>query len=170
MIESFENKVPRIAESAWVAESALVVGDVTLGKHVSIWPGSVVRGDTAPITIGDRTNIQDNCVVHGDSGTTVEIGGSVTVGHGAIIHCASVGDNSLVGIGATLLGGARIGKGCIIAAGALVRENSEAADGTFWAGVPAVYKAPVKPELVDPVAGRASQYVELADRHRRSRL
>ncbi len=169
MILEFEGKRPRIHPTAWIAETAVVIGDVEIGEHASIWFGAVIRGDTAPIRIGAWTNIQDNCVVHGDSGTSVTIGERVTVGHLVMLHASEVGDNCLIGIGATLLTRARVGRDVMIAAGAVVREGEVLPDGTFWLGVPAKERGPVNRALIDPATPRADGYARLAQRHRASR-
>jgi len=126
-----------ILGGAFVADDATVVGDVTLGEGVSVLYGTVVRGDVAPITIGARTNVQDASVIHPMTGTPVEVGEDVTVGHRAVVHCASVGDGCLVGIGAILLTGARLGAGCIVAAGSVVVEGAEVPERSLVMGVPA---------------------------------
>ena len=105
------------------AAGSVITGDVTIGRDCGVWYNAVIRGDEVDIHIGDRTNIQDNAVVHGDPGNPVWIGSGVTIGHGAIVHGCSIGDNSLIGMGAILLNGARIGRDCIIGAGALVNGN-----------------------------------------------
>ncbi len=120
-----------------VAVGATVTGDVELGEDVSVWFGCVIRGDDAPIRIGARTNIQDGCVVHCDTGCPQVIGAGCTIGHGAILHGVKIGDGVLVGMGATILGGARIGDGAVVAAGALVKENYEVPPRMLVAGVPA---------------------------------
>ena len=116
MIRSFNGKTPVIADSAFISEAAYIVGDVEIGENSSVWPGTVVRGDSGSIKIGKNTNIQDNSVVHGG----VTIGDNVHVGHGAVINCRRIGDNVLIGMNATLLHDAEIGYLCIIGAGCLV--------------------------------------------------
>lgn len=106
----------------WVAPDAHVIGDVTPGGDVGIWFGAVVRGDNEPIVVGDRTNVQEGAVLHADPGFSLSIGSDCTLGHHAIVHGCTIGDNTLVGMGATALNGARIGRNCLIGAGALVTE------------------------------------------------
>ena len=136
-------KNPVIHPSAFVADNATVRGSVTLGANSSVFFGAVLRGDRAPITIGAGTNIQDNCVVHVDYDYPVVVGENVTVGHGAILHGCTVGDNTLIGMGAIVLDGAKIGDDCIIAAGAVVTGKMDAPAGSLLVGSPAVVAKPL---------------------------
>lgn len=135
MIRSFEGKVPRIAESAWVAETAYVIGDVEIGEGSSVWPSAVVRADFSSIRIGSSTHLEDCCVVH--TGEPMQIGDNVTAGHGVVIHCRRVGDNVLLGNNATILDGAQIGSYTIVAAGAVVTPRTIVPEGSFVRGLPA---------------------------------
>ena len=155
---------PTVADSAWVADSAEVMGDVVLGDEVCIWFCVVVRGDTAPIRIGARTNIQDLSVLHADVGKPLEIGAGVTVGHKAVLHGCTVGDDSLIGIGAVVLNGARIGKGCLVGAGALVTEGKEFPDGSMIIGSPAKAVRSLTPEQLLGLKLSADHYVANAQR------
>ena len=128
---------PRISPSAFIAPTAVVVGDVEIGDEASIWFGVVIRGDTAPVRIGARTNVQDNCVIHTDEGMPALIGADCSIGHAAIVHGATVGDGALVGMGATALNGASLGAGAILAAGALLAEGKGIPDGQLGMGTPA---------------------------------
>ena len=119
------NTLPQVAGSAWVAPGAYVIGDVHLGEHSSVWYGAVLRGDTEPIRVGARTNVQDGCVLHADPGVPLTLGDAISVGHRAVLHGCTVGDDTLVGMGAVVLNGARIGPRCLVAAGALVLEGVE---------------------------------------------
>ena len=121
----------------FIAPDAHVIGDVTLGEDVGVWFGSVLRGDNEPIIIGARSNIQEGSMFHTDPGSPVTVGEGCTIGHHAIIHGCTIGDNSLVGMGATVLNGARIGKNCLIGAGALVTERKEFPDNSLIVGSPA---------------------------------
>lgn len=121
----------------YVASTAVVCGDVRIGRDVSFWFGSVVRGDVAPITVGPGTNVQDNAVIHCDKGIPNVIGRNVTIGHAAVVHGAEVGDGSLIGMAATLLGQSVIGRECLVAAGAVVPPRMVVPDRTLVAGVPA---------------------------------
>ena len=127
----------RDAGGSYVADTAVIVGDVALGAGASVWFQAVVRGDDAPIKIGDRTNLQDFVMVHPEPGEPMSVGSYVTVGHRAILHGRSVGDRTLVGMGAILLGGCVVGAECIVAAGAVVREEAEIPSRSLVAGVPA---------------------------------
>ena len=161
MLMTLRGVTPKLSPDAFVAETAALIGDVTVGKDSSVWFGAVLRGDTEPITVGEGTSIQDNCVLHTEKGHPLTIGSNVTVGHGAIVHCSAVGDNTLVGMGAVLLDGAVIGKNCIIGAGAVVKEHAVVPDGTMMVGVPA---KPVKelPEEVIAFLNGTSPYVALS--------
>lgn len=131
-------KTPQIHPSAFIAPNATVMGDVTVGEHCSFFFGAVARAEYTPIIIGARTNIQDNCVLHTDpDAVPLTIGDGVTVGHGAILHSCTVGDNALIGMGAIVLNGAVIGRDCIVAAGALVPQNMVVPDGSLVLGSPA---------------------------------
>jgi len=125
------------ADRFWVAPDARVIGKVTLGDEVGIWFGAVLRGDNERITVGDRSNIQEHCVLHTDMGFPLTIGAGCTIGHRAILHGCTIGENSLVGMGATVMNGARIGANCVIGAGTLVPEGKEIPDGSLVVGVPA---------------------------------
>ncbi|MGN0570030.1 MAG: gamma carbonic anhydrase family protein [Candidatus Fimenecus sp.] len=137
MVYDFGGIFPDISKSAFTADSAQIIGDVTLCEGSSVWFNAVLRGDDDKITVGKNSNVQDNCTVHCDKGFPVEIGENVTVGHNAVLHGCTVGDNSLIGMNATILNGAKIGKNCIVGAGALVTENKESPDNSLILGVPA---------------------------------
>lgn len=138
-IYALGNKRPQVPESGdyWVAPGAHVVGDVHLGESVGIWFCAVLRGDNEPITIGDRSNIQEGAMLHTDIGFPLTVGRDVTVGHHAILHGCTIGDGALVGMGATVLNGAKIGANCLVGAGALVTEGKEFPDGSLIVGSPA---------------------------------
>lgn len=138
MIKSFDGKTPRIAPSAFVSEAAYISGDVEVGEDSSIWPGTIIRSDFAPIKIGSRTDIEDGCMLH--SGSLLEIGDNVVIGHNAVVHCRRIGNGVLVGMSATILEEAEIGDSCIIAAGSVVTEGMKVPPGSFVAGVPAKIK------------------------------
>jgi carbonic anhydrase/acetyltransferase-like protein (isoleucine patch superfamily) len=157
---------PRLAATAWVADSARVVGDVSLADGASAWFGVVIRGDSDHIEIGRGSNIQDNSVVHADAGFPTTIGEYVTVGHQAMIHGCSIGDHSLVGIQAVILNGAKIGKHCLVGAGALVTEGQSFPDGSLILGTPARVVRQLTPEQMDGLTKTAEHYVENARRYR----
>lgn len=127
---------PRVHESAFIASGARVIGDVTLEEGASVWYNAVVRGDSAAITLGAGSNLQDNVSVHVDAGHPVVIGRDVSVGHNAVVHGCTIGDGSLIGMGSVILSGAEIGSGCLIAGGAVVLEGTVVPDGSLVAGVP----------------------------------
>ena len=157
---------PQMHESAWVADSAQVIGDVTLDQDSSIWFGTVVRGDSDPIRIGQGSNIQDNSVLHADPGQPLTIGQYVTVGHQVMLHGCSIGDGTLVGIQAVVLNGAKIGKNCIIGAGALVTEGKEFPDGSMIFGSPAKVVRQLSAEQIGGLKMIAQHYIDNARRYR----
>ena len=163
-IYEIDGLVPQIADSAWVADNAQVMGVVVLGAEVGIWFGVVIRGDTDRIRIGARTNIQDLSVLHADLGKPLTIGSGVTVGHKAMLHGCTIGDDSLIGIGAVVLNGAVIGKGCLVGAGALVTEGKEFPDGSMIIGSPAKVVRQLSPEQIQGLRRSADHYVANAQR------
>jgi carbonic anhydrase/acetyltransferase-like protein (isoleucine patch superfamily) len=163
---SLDDKIPQVPETAWVAENATVLGDVQLGEHASVWYGAVVRGDNASIRIGAYTNIQENSVLHVDPGTPLDIADGVTVGHLAMLHGCSVGEGSLIGIGAVVLNGARIGRHCIVGAGALVTEGKSFPDGSLIVGSPAQAVRSLSEEQLQTLKAVPGRYAERADFHR----
>ncbi|MGE6741784.1 gamma carbonic anhydrase family protein [Allorhizobium pseudoryzae] len=144
----------------WVAPGAHVIGRVEIGEDVGIWFGVTIRGDNEWITLGARTNIQENTVIHTDWGFPVTIGEGCTIGHGAIIHGCSIGDNSLVGMGATVLNGARIGKNCLVGANALVTEGKEFPDNSLIVGSPAKAIRTIDEDGVAKLRQSAENYVK----------
>jgi carbonic anhydrase/acetyltransferase-like protein (isoleucine patch superfamily) len=146
MILPFEGKTPVIGKEVFIAPTAVVVGDVVIGDRASVWFGTVLRGDLAPIRVGKETNIQDNCTVHVDEGYPAVIGDRVSVGHNAVIHGCTVEDEVLVGIGARVLSGARIRTGAVVAANAVVREGQRVGPRELVAGAPATVKRTLSDE------------------------
>lgn len=155
---------PEIAASAWVADSAQVMGAVNIGDDASIWFGTVVRGDTSSITIGEGSNVQDASVLHADLGMPLVIGRHVTVGHQVMLHGCTIGDESLIGIGAIVLNGAKIGKNCLVGAGALVTEGKEFPDGSMIIGSPARVVKQLTPEQMQGLRQSAQHYIDNAHR------
>ncbi|HEY3417585.1 MAG TPA: gamma carbonic anhydrase family protein [Armatimonadota bacterium] len=153
-------------DSVFIAYTATVIGDVRLGLEASVWYGASVRGDIAPITIGDRSNVQDNASIHVDFGVPVYIGRDVTIGHNAVVHGATIEDEVLIGIGAVVLNHAVIGTGSIVAAGAVVREGMEVPPGSLVAGVPAKVIKEISPEQMEHIRENAQVYVACAEAHR----
>ena len=152
-------------DSIIICPQAQVIGDVELGSDVSIWHGAVVRGDTDSIKIGNRSNIQDNCVVHCTKGFPVEIGENVSVGHGAVIHGCKLDSNVLIGMNATVLNGAHISKNSIVGAGALVSEGKEFPEGSLILGVPAKAVKQLSDEQVKMIQDNADNYVKLSKQY-----
>jgi carbonic anhydrase/acetyltransferase-like protein (isoleucine patch superfamily) len=151
--------------SVFIASNASVMGRVTLGDKVSIWYGAVIRADVEKIIIGDRTNIQDNAVLHADFGSPTVIGNDVTVGHGAIVHGATIGNGSLIGMRATILNNAKIGKFCIIGAHALVTEGMEVPDFSMVLGTPGKIVKQLSESYATNLLESAAHYVEMGQRH-----
>jgi carbonic anhydrase/acetyltransferase-like protein (isoleucine patch superfamily) len=151
-----------IAPSAFVAQGAFVLGNVTIGARASVWFGCVVRGDTEAIEIGDETNVQDGCVLHADPGFPCVLGKRVTVGHGAIVHGALVEDDVLIGMRAVVMNGARIGRGSIVAVGAVVTEGTLVPPGSVVMGQPAKVKRAAEPRDAERIRHAAEHYVAAA--------
>ena len=147
-IYELQGQRPDIDPSAYVADSAQVIGNVTLAAHASVWFGAVIRGDSDPIRVGKNSNVQDTAVLHADPGAPLTIGDQVTVGHQAMLHGCTVGDGTLIGIGAVVLNHAKIGKNCIVGAGALVTEGKEFPDGSMIIGSPAKAVKQLSPEQI----------------------
>ncbi len=158
LIIPFDGKSPRIAEDAFVAPTAVVIGDVEIESGASIWFGVVLRGDVAPIRIGRRSNVQDNTVIHVDQDAPLTLGEHVTVGHGAIVHGCTVGDGAQIGMGAVVLSHAVIGAGSMIAAGAVVPEGTEVPPGSVVMGIPGRVRRDVSEEERVALLNRARAY------------
>ena len=166
MIRPFRGVHPQIDETAFIADSAQIIGDVHIGKQASVWYGTVVRGDVMPIRVGARTNLQDGTIVHvtaGKYGTV--IGSDCTIGHGAILHACTVEDHCLIGMGATVLDGVVIGCGSFIGAGALVTPGTVIPPGSLAIGSPARVKRPVSDAERAQIEQGAARYVELSRRY-----
>lgn len=158
--------VPRIAPTAWVADSAEVIGNVTLHEGASIWFDCTLRGDSELIEIGRNSNVQDGTVIHADRGLPLVLGENVSVGHMAMLHSCTVGDGSLIGINAVVLNGAKIGRNCLVGAGALVTEGKEFPDGSLIIGSPARAIKQLEPEQIQRLQQIAEHYVRNAERFR----
>ena len=159
LIKSYKGMSPQWGKDCYFSENATIVGDVKMGDNCSIWFNAVVRGDVAPITIGNCSNVQDGSCVHvtHETGPT-HIGSYVTIGHNVTVHAFTIHDHALIGMGATLLDGCEIGEGAIVAAGALVLQNTKVGAGEIWGGVPAKYIKPTRPGQTD----NAEHYVAYA--------
>ena len=163
-IYELDGVAPQVAASSWVADSAQVMGKVVLGADASVWFGTVVRGDTEAITIGAGSNVQDASVLHADAGQPLLIGERVTVGHKVMLHGCTIGDESLIGIGAVVLNGAKIGKHCLVGAGSLVTEGKEFPDGSMILGSPARVVRQLTPEQIEGLRNSARGYMDNARR------
>jgi carbonic anhydrase/acetyltransferase-like protein (isoleucine patch superfamily) len=163
-IYQLDDLTPQLASGAWVADSAQVIGDVHLAENANVWFGTVVRGDSETITIGKNTNIQDASVLHADPGKPLIIGDNVSVGHQVMLHGCTVGDGTLIGIGAIVLNGAVIGKNCLVGAGSLVTEGKVFPDGCMILGSPAKVARELSAEQQAGLLGIAKHYVENAAR------
>jgi carbonic anhydrase/acetyltransferase-like protein (isoleucine patch superfamily) len=161
----FEGKRPRVAASAFVAPTAVLLGDVEVGENASIWFGAVLRGDLAAIRIGPGCNVQDNVVIHSETEQGTVLQERVTVGHGAILHDCWIGKDTLIGMGAILLDRSRIGSGCLVGAGSVVKERFEVPDGMLAVGSPAVNKKKLEGNAAEWVARGADDYLHLIKRY-----
>jgi carbonic anhydrase/acetyltransferase-like protein (isoleucine patch superfamily) len=155
------------ADPVWIAPTAVVIGKVSLGRNASVWWHSVLRGDTEPVTVGEGSNIQDGCVLHTDAGFPLVIGNGVTVGHMVALHGCTIGDGSLIGIGAAILTGATIGRDCLIGARALIPEGKTIPDNSLVMGAPGKVVREVTPEHIARMRDSAEQYVRNAELYRR---
>ena len=161
---------PRVHESVFLAPTAAITGDVEMAERSSAFYGVSVRGDSAPIRVGERTNLQDNVVLHADADFPCTLGAGVSVGHSAVVHGATVGDDCLIGMSATVMNGARIGAGSLVAAGALVLEGTEVPEGSLVAGMPATVRRPLTDEERAGLTVNARTYLDLAAAHRAAQL
>lgn len=157
---------PTLSDSTWVADSAEVIGNVHFGENTSVWFGVIIRADNEPMMIGAGTNIQEAAVLHSDAGKPLTLGENVTIGHKAMLHGCTIGDGSLIGIGAVILNGAKIGKNSLVGAGALVTEGKEFPDGMLIVGSPAVAKREMSAEAIASVHEAARHYIDNAHRFR----
>ncbi len=158
--------VPQVSPSAWVAENAQVIGQVTLEDDASIWYGAVLRGDNDHIHIGACSNVQDGSVLHVDAGVPMRLGQDVTIGHQVMLHGCTIGDGTLIGIQSVVLNHARIGRNCIVGAGSVVTEGKEFPDGVLIVGAPARVVRELTPEQQAHVQAIAGHYIEQQRRHR----
>jgi carbonic anhydrase/acetyltransferase-like protein (isoleucine patch superfamily) len=166
MLYEIEDRVPQIDPTAWAADSATIIGSVRLEPGSSVWFGCVLRGDNDEITVGENSNVQDGSVLHTDPGLPLRIGRGCVIGHQAMLHGCTVGDNSLIGIGAVLLNRARIGANSIVAARSLVPEGKEFPDGVMLMGSPAKVVRELTPAELGALGVMARHYVQNAQRYR----
>ncbi len=165
MILTFRNKTPKLGKNVYIAETATVIGDVTLGDDVSIWPSAVIRGDVNTIVIGKGSNVQDGAVIHVDPDTKVFIGENVTIGHLAHVHGATIHNNVLIGSTSTVLDNAIIHSNNLIAAGALVSPRTVIESGNLIVGLPAVSKRALKESEIEHIQWNAEEYVNLKNEY-----
>lgn len=156
---------PRLDPTAFVAPGARLVGAVTLGDRASVWYNAVVRADSAPVTIGARSNVQDNVSIHVDAGHPAVIGDDVSIGHNAVVHGCTIGDGALIGMGSVVLSGAVIGAGSLVAGGAVVLEGTVVPEGSLVAGVPAKVRRALSDEERAALIRNAETYLGHAERH-----
>src|SRR6476659_9320060 len=159
-IYELDGERPDLADRCWIAESATIIGRVRLKTDASIWYGSVLRGDNEWIELGERSQIQDNCTLHTDPGFPISIGRECVIGHNVVLHGCTIGDNSLIGMGAILLNGAKIGRNCLVGAGALVPEGKSFPDNSLIVGAPARVVRPLDDEAAERIAFGADIYVK----------
>lgn len=167
-IVDLPNGKPNVARDAWVAPGAILAGAVRVHSGAGIWYAAVLRADSEPITVGLGSNVQDGCVLHTDAGSPLRIGAGVSVGHRAVLHGCTVGDDTLIGMGAIVMNGAQIGRSCLIAAGALVVEGTEVPDGMLAAGFPAKVRRPLTDDEAANLRENAANYRRLARIHAES--
>ncbi|MCL5067468.1 MAG: gamma carbonic anhydrase family protein [Thaumarchaeota archaeon] len=157
-ILSYKGKTPKFPKSCFVAETATLAGDITLGEDCSVWYGAVLRAEVAPLRIGRRSNMQDNTIMHTDLDFPVDVGNEVTIGHAAIIHGATILSHCLIGMRSTLLNGSKIGENCIVAAGSLVTQGTEIPDNSLVMGSPAVAKRTLTKEEIERIGVNSEHY------------
>ncbi|MDM8551391.1 gamma carbonic anhydrase family protein [Desulfobacterales bacterium HSG2] len=169
MLFEYKEKRPNIGENVFIAPTAVIIGDVEIGDNASIWYGTVLRGDLAPVRVGRNTNIQDNCVVHTDTDKPAIIGENVTIGHNAVVHGCTVENNCLVGISAVVLNDAHIKVGSVIASGSVVKEGQHIGPYHLVAGTPASLKKELTEAQSEALGGPAKTYLGLASEHKKIR-
>ena len=174
MIKSFNGKTPRVSRTAFVSETAYVIGDVEIGENSGVWPGAVVRGDLGSIKIGNDTFIEDNCVLHSGSPLSnvndLIIGDSVIIGHGAIINRCKIGNNVLIGTNSTILHDAEIGDFCIIGAGCLIGQGMKITDNSLVYGIPGKIKNKLSPQQLGWIQEGSQTYKRLVEQYREQEL
>ena len=162
MCDRAERKSPSVGENVYIAPTAVVVGDVKLEKEANVWYQAVVRADDAPVHIGAQSNIQDNVTLHVDAGYPIEIGEGCSIGHNAVLHGCTIGDNTLIGMGAIVLNGAKVGKNAMVGAGALVTQGTVIPDGMLALGSPAKVRRAVTEEEMEVNRKNALEYIVCA--------
>jgi carbonic anhydrase/acetyltransferase-like protein (isoleucine patch superfamily) len=166
MIKSFEGKSPKIAPSALIHDSCLILGDVEIGENSSVWPGAVIRGDVARIKIGDNVHIQDNSVVHTEFGS--ELGNNIVIGHSVVVHVSKLGSNCMVGNNSTLLDNSEIGDWCMIAAGSVIPPETKFPDRSLIMGTPAKRKSDISEKHLEQIQYSVEWYAKMVQRYKNS--
>ena len=170
MIKEYNGYMPDVSRALFIAQNAVITGNVILEEGVTIWYGAVLRGDSGRIHIGRNSNIQDNCILHCDQGGYVEIGENVLVGHGAIVHGCTVGDGAMIGMGSVVLNGASIGKESIVGAGALVTQNKVFPERSIITGSPAKATGKVTQSHLDMIKHGVEEYLDLGRQYSGSNI
>ena len=165
-VVAYQGRIPDVEDDVFIAEGAMVIGDVTIGAGSSVWYNAVLRGDIAPIRIGRGSNVQDGAVLHVDEGVPCVVGDDVVIGHGAVVHSATVGDGTLVGMHATLLSGCSLGEECIVGANALVSQGAAFPPRSLLVGIPSKVLRPVSDEQAAETRQNARRYAAYAQAHR----
>ena len=156
-----------IQGNAWVAEGAVIIGNVTVGDESSVWYNAVIRGDMAPFVIGFGSNVQDGVVIHADKDFPCKVGNSVTIGHNAIIHGCTIGHNTVIGMGAIVMNGAKVGEDCIIGAGTLLTQHKKIPPNSLVMGAPGAVVRPLREEEIEKIAKNAEHYYTMSREHMR---
>jgi len=164
-VYQLDTLTPRLAETAWVADSAQVIGNVELAEGASVWFGAMLRGDNEVMRIGRNSNVQDGSMLHSDPGFPLTLGENVTIGHHVMLHGCTVGDGTLIGIKAVVLNGAKIGRNCLVGAGSLITEGKEFPDGSMIMGAPAKVVRELTAEQIAGLSRAATHYVDNAKRY-----
>ena len=164
-VYQLDTLTPHLADTAWVADSAQVIGNVDLAEGASVWFGAILRGDNEVMRIGKNSNVQDGSMLHSDPGSPLTLGENVTIGHQVMLHGCTIGDGSLIGIKAVVLNGAKIGRNCLVGAGSLVTEGKEFPDGSMIMGAPAKLVRELTPEQIEGMQRAAQHYVDNAKRY-----
>lgn len=167
ILRAYKGVLPKIHPEAWIAETAVIIGDVEIGANSSVWYNTVIRGDLHKIRIGENVNIQDGAILHVESGDgPCIVGDRVTIGHQCIVHGCVIGDDALIGMGSTILSWSKIGDGALVGAGALVKEYENIPARSLWAGVPAKQRSQVDDDMFERMKAGWQHYVRLANEYR----
>ena len=168
MIREWNGHKPKIHPTAFVHETAEIIGRVTLGKDSSIWPYCVLRGDVDEIVVGEGTNVQDNTVIHANEGKPAILGKRISVGHSVVIHGCTIKDDCIIGMGSIVLDGSVVEEECIVGAGAVVSPGARIPKGSMALGIPAKVARPLRPDEIEHIKWNAREYYKLSDSHRKT--